>query len=324
MQQELSSLVSDVRLASRNLVREFGFMNKTMAGTDLSASAVHAIIEIGRSEGLSASALCELLLLEKSTVSRLVKSLLERQEITERRSKQDTRIKYLYLTDKGRKTLRVIDHYAEKQVSAALSQLSTSSQQCVLKGLQQYSTALRASSSQSEFNPSNHIINIKKGYTPTILGRIIELMHAHMNQQYGFGRKFETRITGDIAEFFSRIDSPQNETWRAETGGRIIGSISIDGEDLDEGIAHLRWFIVSNTMRGAGVGESLLTRALDFCDKHGFEQTHLWTVKGLDAARKLYEKHGFVLAEEYFGDQWGTNILEQKFVRQSLQKITPY
>ena len=36
---------------------------------------------------------------------------------------------------------------------------------------------------------------------------------------------------------------------------------------------------------------------------------------GLDAARKLYEQHGFVLMEEYPGDQWGKQVLEQKFVR---------
>jgi hypothetical protein len=33
----------------------------------------------------------------------------------------------------------------------------------------------------------------------------------------------------------------------------IIGSVAIDGEDLGAGIAHLRWFIVGDTMRAAAV-----------------------------------------------------------------------
>jgi GNAT superfamily N-acetyltransferase len=61
-----------------------------------------------------------------------------------------------------------------------------------------------------------------------------------------------------------------------------------------------------------------LARALEFCDQRGYRETHLWTVNGLDAARKLYQDHGFELAEEYYGDQWGSEVLEQKFVRPNL------
>ena len=318
MQHKQSPLVSDIRAASRNLVREFGLMNRAVAGTDLSASAVHAIIEIGKADGLSSKALCEKLLLEKSTVSRLVKSLVDRQEISELRSRDDTRMKYLYLTCQGRKTLREIDSYAEEQVSVALNQLDDRSQRLVLKGLQDYSAALKATSNARDRARPISRLKVKTGYMPTIIGRIIKMLHSHMNKHYGLGVSFESRIAGDISEFFTRIDVPQNETWRAEIGGQIIGSISIDGDDLDDGLAHLRWFIVSDGIRGGGVGGALLSKALDFCDKRGFLETHLWTVKGLDAARKLYENHGFTLTEEYYGDQWGTNILEQKFVRPRL------
>ena len=39
MENGTSSLVWEIRSASRDLVREFGFMNRTVAGTDLSVSA---------------------------------------------------------------------------------------------------------------------------------------------------------------------------------------------------------------------------------------------------------------------------------------------
>ncbi len=315
MPHETSPLVSDIRVASRNLVREFGLMKRTVAGTGLSASAVHAIIEIGKADGLSSKSLCEKLLLEKSTVSRLVKSLADKQEISELRSKDDTRVKYLYLTHQGRKTLRTIDNHADEQVSIALDQLDDRSQCRVLKGLREYSAALKATSNEHDRARPTDRIKIKTGYTPTIISRIIEMLHSHMSKHYGFGASFESRIAGDIAEFITRIGAPPNETWRAEIGGQIVGSISIDGEDLGDGLAHLRWFIVSNGMRGGGVGRALLSKALDFCDKRGFPETHLWTVKDLEAARKLYESHGFVLTEEYDGDQWGTKTIEQKFVR---------
>ncbi len=315
MQHGVAPLISDIRSASRDLVREFGLMNRTVAGTDLSISAVHAIIEIGRANGLSSKDLCEKLLLEKSTVSRLVKSLVDREEIREVRSKDDARMKYLHLTRRGKKTRRAIDDYAEAQVSSALDQLDDRSQRRVLKGLQDYSAALKATSNAHDRARPPDRIQIKTGYVPAIIGRVVEMLQLYMNKHYGFGAAFEARIAADLGEFVMRIDAPPNQIWRAEIGGKIVGSISIDGEDLDDGLAHLRWFIVGDEIRGGGAGHALLSRALEFCDKRGFRETHLWTVKGLDAARRLYEKNDFVLAEEFYVDQWGANVFEQKFVR---------
>ena len=318
MQRGTSSLVSDIRSASRQLVRQFGLMNRTVAGTDLSVSAVHSIIEIGRANGLSSKDLCEKLLLEKSTVSRLVKSLVDRQQVREVRSKDDARMKHLHLTRQGTQTLNAIDNFAEAQVSGALKQLDDRSQRRILKGLQEYSAALGATADFQDHARLLERIKIRSGYAPAIIGRIVEMLQPYMSKHYRFGAAFETRIAADLAEFVSRLSSPQNETWRAEIDGKIVGSISIDGEDLDDGLAHLRWFIVGDEIRGGGAGNALLGRALDFCDKREFRETHLWTVKGLDAARKLYEQYGFVLTEEYYGDQWGAKILEQKFVRARL------
>ncbi len=70
-------------------------------------------------------------------------------------------------------------------------------------------------------------------------------------------------------------------------------------------------------MRGTGVGRQLLSAALAFCDERGFAATHLWTFRGLDAARRLYEDNGFALAEERPGNQWGKKVMEQRFVRAS-------
>ncbi len=321
MHQANSPLVSEIRVASRDLVRQFGLMNQNVAGTHLSLSAVHAIIEIGRAKALSSKELSEKLLLEKSTISRIVRTLVNRGEIREVRSENDLRMKHLHLTQQGKKTLRAIDAFAEAQVSGALSQLDDLSQQRVITGLRDYSTALKNASSGEASVSSLESIKIETGYVPTIIGRVIEILQSHMTKHYGFGAAFESRIAGDLADFVARLDSPQNGIWRAESGGRIVGSISIDGEDLDNGLAHLRWFIVSEEIRGGGIGHALLSRAIDFCDKHGFCEIHLWTVKGLDAARKLYENHGFKLVEEYYGDQWGAEVIEHKYVRNRSKRI---
>ncbi|MFT5114708.1 MAG: hypothetical protein ACI8P9_004048 [Parasphingorhabdus sp.] len=53
MEKVMLPLVTDIRAASCNHVREFGLMSRPIAGTDLSVSAVHSVIEIGKTNGMS-------------------------------------------------------------------------------------------------------------------------------------------------------------------------------------------------------------------------------------------------------------------------------
>ncbi|MGF6875506.1 GNAT superfamily N-acetyltransferase [Paraburkholderia sp. MM5477-R1] len=106
--------------------------------------------------------------------------------------------------------------------------------------------------------------------------------------------------------------------WLYVENGRTLASVVIDG-DNDTGVAHLRWFIVDDSLRGSGIGRQLLSHAMRFVDER-FDETYLWTFKGLDAARHLYESFGFRLSEESEGTQWGTRVVEQRFNRLSARK----
>lgn len=166
----------------------------------------------------------------------------------------------------------------------------------------------------AEENSAENIVT-GEGYIPCLIGRIVAMHAAYYSRWAGFGAAFECRVAGDLAEFVTRLERSGNGIWHALQDDQIVGSIAIDGEDLGNRHAHLRWFIVADHLHGAGLGKALLQQALLFSDCHGFAETHLWTLKGLETARELYERHGFVLADEYRGDQWGTEIVEQKFVR---------
>lgn len=158
-------------------------------------------------------------------------------------------------------------------------------------------------------------VEISRGYRLGLIGRVTLLHATYYAKASGFGRAFESVVAAGLAEFCGRLDSPANEIWVAARGGELLGSIAIDGEDLGANAAHLRWFIVADGARGEGLGRSLLGRALAFVDARRVPETHLWTFAGLDAARHLYETHGFACVEERPGTQWGKEVLEQRFVR---------
>jgi len=158
-------------------------------------------------------------------------------------------------------------------------------------------------------------IQIASDYRAGLIGRITQMHMAYYAPFSGFGQRFESVVAGGLASFCDRLHHPNNQIWLAIQDQQIVGSVAIDGEDLGNNTAHLRWFITDERVRGRGVGGQLLTQALQFVDAKGFEETQLWTFNGLHAARYLYESHGFKLAEENLGNQWGTDILEQRFCR---------
>ncbi len=152
------------------------------------------------------------------------------------------------------------------------------------------------------------------GYVPGAIGRVAELHAAYYSEAWGFGLYFEAKVASDLAQFLLRFDPGRDGFWTASRDGRVEGSIAIDGAGaLTEG-AHLRWFILSDALRGQGVGNRLMQEAVGFCRQRGYASVHLWTFQGLEPARRLYEKFGFRLAQQSEGEQWGKRVLEQRYV----------
>ena len=63
-----------------------------------------------------------------------------------------------------------------------------------------------------------------------------------------------------------------------------------------------------------------MTSAMRFVDEQQFLETYLWTFKGLNSARHQHESFGFTLADEFAGNQWGSKVTEQRFIRRNPDK----
>jgi GNAT superfamily N-acetyltransferase len=157
-------------------------------------------------------------------------------------------------------------------------------------------------------------VKIARGYIPGCIGRIAELHGTYYHDHWGFGLFFEAKVATELAAFLGRYDERRDGIWTALLEGRFEGSIAIDGIHASSEGAHLRWFIISWKLRGQGVGNSLMQKAIDFCKTRNYCRVYLWTFDGLQAARHLYEKFGFQLAKQFEGTQWGAKVTEQKFV----------
>ena len=310
-----TSEVDSIRNASRLLVRELGFMQPTLASTNYSASAVHALLEVDGSETMTSAQLVQRLGLEKSSISRMLAKLIAAGELYEEADSSDARIKLLRLTTQGCATVAHIHAFGQAQVQSAFKHLNRSQQQAVAQGLSAYAGALQAHRLNSQAPEPSSTVTVTTGYQPGMVGRITEMHATFYAANSGFGQFFESQVAAGVAEFAGRLQEPCNRVWLAMLNGQIVGSLAIDGQDLGNNKAHLRWFVLDEGCRGSGIGRAMMAEAMAFCDRRGFAEVHLWTFKGLHAARKLYEASGFQLMHEEQGDQWGSTVTEQQFVR---------
>jgi GNAT superfamily N-acetyltransferase len=150
------------------------------------------------------------------------------------------------------------------------------------------------------------------GYVPGSIGRMVELHGRYYARDWRFGRYFEAKVASELGELLARLDPKRDGFWIAAEDDEIVGGIAIDGSDAPEA-ARLRFFIVDDARRGAGLGERLMRVALNFCREAGHKRVCLTTFVGLDAARKLYERHSFILTEERPHRTWGIEVTEQRF-----------
>lgn len=311
--QSREQTIQDLREFSRKLVRELGFMRTSLAGSDLAPSAVHAILEIGLHPGIQARDLAAILRLDKSNTSRQLAKLESAGLVARETDTDDARSSRLSLTDAGRALRARIDQFATDQVSRALRQLAPDDQQSLIRFMSLYADALSRENPNVAPAAAGIGDQIREGYVPGCIGDVASLHARYYAQASGFGVFFERKVASELGAFAESLPAAGKGMWLYVDAGRVLASIVIDG-DLASGQAHLRWFIVDESLRGMGVGRALLARALAFADAH-YGETCLWTFQGLDAARHLYEAAGFVLTDESEGRQWGSAVVEQRFLR---------
>ena len=104
------------------------------------------------------------------------------------------------------------------------------------------------------------------------------------------------------ATYEGEVDLPEQE-WRRRLADGLVLVAYVDGEPAgtaaaftpadrpDEALLVGTW--VRPADRGLGIGDALVEGALAWADRAGCGSVGLWVVRGNEAARRLYLRHGF-------------------------------
>lgn len=152
---------------------------------------------------------------------------------------------------------------------------------------------------------------------PGDLSMICAMQSAYYAEHHGLDQIYESVVAAQIDEFLGRYDRAGDFVLTARLDDRLAGAITIDCGGSppvpDTKWARLRWFIVSDALRGQGAGREMMSRAMAFVRQSGVVGCYLSTFKGLDAAGHLYRDAGFVLTSEAPAETWGKPVIEQRY-----------
>jgi DNA-binding MarR family transcriptional regulator/GNAT superfamily N-acetyltransferase len=294
-----------VRHFNRFYTREIGILEEHLLDSRLSLTEVRLLYELAHRASATAVQLgCELRL-DRGYLSRLLQNFQAQGWIKTAPSPSDRRKILLSLTGRGRKVFLPLDRRSSDEVRAMLCRLSSRGQQTLVGAMRQVEEIL--SRCQSPAPRSAATACTLRPPKPGDLGWVVHRHGVVYADEYGYDERFESLVAKIVAEFVENYDSGRECCWIAEKAGEAVGSVFlVNGSGK---VAKLRLLLVEPAARGLGLGERLVNQCIAFARRAGYRKIVLWTQSELHAARHLYQKAGFTLAESKPHRSWGRNDL---------------
>jgi len=302
MDKNINSLVSEVRSFSRFYTNILGLLNQGILDSPYSLTEVRILLEIDRNEGCTANTITEKLDVDRGYMSRILSRFDADGLISRVSSSTDGRMVLLYLTQRGKETLSVLEEKSNIQIKKLISHLTENDQEKLIESLRYVTSTL-----SSAINPV-----IIRTFEPKDVDYIIKRHRELYEDEYGFSTEFGDYVEKYVLKFNEHHDEDKENMWIAEEGGKAVGVIAII--KVDDSTAQLRWFLIEPNMRGKGLGHKLMRTVIDFCKEKNYKHVLLWTVNILESARHLYKSYGFDLTETVENKTWtGSLIYEERW-----------
>ncbi|MFD7136763.1 GNAT family N-acetyltransferase [Streptomyces sp. NPDC059894] len=132
------------------------------------------------------------------------------------------------------------------------------------------------------------------------------------DRQFGWNTDVEALVAEIVADYATRHSPATEVAWIAEVDGERAGCVFLVADDRP-GVAKLRVLLVTPAARGLGLGTRLVEESLTFAREAGYRRVTLWTNDNLVSTRRIYERFGFVLADEEPHHSFGHDLVGQNW-----------
>lgn len=298
--------IGDIRAFNRFYTRFVGALDTSHLDSGFSLAEVRVLYELANQPGLLASQIVDRLGLDPGYLSRMLKRFESRGYLDRQRSERDSRAAALSLTPTGRTLFDELDRKAAERVGVAIAGLTEAQRGRLASAMGIVSHLLGERSTSS----SEAAVELREP-TSGDYGWAIERHGVIYAAEYSWGASFEG-LVAELFGSFARLHDPERERcWIAELGGERVGCVFV--VEREPAVAQLRCLLVDPKARGHGVGKALVEACVEFARSAGYSRMMLWTNRGLDSARKIYESVGFNLVEEQPHRDFGPELIGQNW-----------
>jgi DNA-binding MarR family transcriptional regulator/N-acetylglutamate synthase-like GNAT family acetyltransferase len=287
--------VAAVRAFNRFYTSRLGMVRGGLHRTEHPLAEARVIYELGAGPKPVAE-LRAALAMDAGQLSRLLAKLERGGLVARERSPQDARRQTARLTAAGAQAFATLDRRSAAEVAQLLASLPEPAQGRLVAAMRTIAAALE---------PDRDAMIVIRGLRPGDLGWLVERHGALYAQEYGWDQSFERLVAGIVAAF----DPEHDAGWIAELDGERAGCVLCVHQDGRT--AKLRTLLVEPYARNTGLGSRLVDEVIRHARARGYATLTLWTNDVLTAARRVYERAGFVLVHEAPHRAFGYELTEQ-------------
>ncbi|MGW1530691.1 bifunctional helix-turn-helix transcriptional regulator/GNAT family N-acetyltransferase [Streptomyces aureus] len=298
--------VQDIRSFNRfytNVIGALDYGRHLYAPYTLTESRV--LYELAHTPEADAADLRTELSLDSGYLSRILNKF-EQDGLVERTtSDRDPRRRRITLTTPGREAAALLDERARQTVGTLLATVPPADRPRLAEAMHTVRTLLGG----ARTGPRPEDVLLREP-GPGDLGWIVQRNAALYAAEYGWNADYEGLVARIVADFAEDHDPHLERVWIAELDGRPVGCVMCVRDDAP-GTARLRLLLVEPDTRGLGIGDRLVGAVVEFARGVGYHDLVLWTNDVLSAARRIYQRHGFVLVAEKPHRSFGADLTGQ-------------
>jgi DNA-binding MarR family transcriptional regulator/predicted N-acetyltransferase YhbS len=301
-------VVDNVRGFNRFYTRVLGLLRPDLAGSPFGLTEARVLFELAHGDEVAVSDLRRELGLDAGYLSRILSGFTAAGLVAREQAASDGRRQVVRLTSDGQRAFAELDRLQAGAIDALLAPLNDGQRTELVAAMDQIRRVLDGDPRRTSL--------VLRAPEPGDLGWVVERHGARYAAEYGWDATFEALVAHIVAEFAERHDTKREAAWIAELDGERVGCVFCTAADTPE-TAQLRLLLVEPSARGSGVGTRLVDECLRFAKRSGYSRITLWTNDVLLAARRIYERAGFVcdrrephhsFGHDLVGEYWSRDL----------------
>lgn len=287
--------IRQFRAALREMVRELGMLSRKTSGTELSPLQSHILIELN-SKPCGATELATKLCVDKASMSRTLRTLIEAGYLRRDHDEQDGRASTFRLSESGNQKLLHLEENADRFTEEALASSSSEEVQAFFQTIRIFSGSLRNARRQREAELTFRPIEPRDN---AAIAEIIRTSFRENKIDHLEGVSLHDPELERLSEVYNQ---PGTGYWVAEANGSIVGGAGIAPLDGEKGMCEMQKLYFSSQIKGMGMGRRMIAFIIAQATAMGYQSCYLETLDELKDAVRLYEAFGFRHLSERLGN----------------------